>query len=846
MKTTTLSIIITLALSGGNVLVYAHQGGLVSNPQTNKNPSNKLNPLQNTNNTSKNVTINNSTKNNSSELSAANKTNTDSSDSSLNSITDNSNPDQPCKVPRRSNRKLIKVGINPDDIQNFSSLQLAQLTTEQIGAFDANNFANLLLEALSGLTSNLLSHVNKPALTGLNATQVTKIPPQSFQGFTHNNLGGLTPEAIQAITPEQLNEIVPTEFQAMSEKDISKLLANLNPEQDIGKVQSCLPSGWEIKPNKGLNRPVGAPITLRPFHHHNHQLMPSLDMAEVPDLSVGFGLGGSIDENGDVLTGINETIAATPFTAEQTEEGIIKVQDGNGTELAFLPDSDNLIQGFGNTEPTIETNEEGQYLLTLEGGQQIIVNPTLKDPQKLLENLPPQSTIQVNKQGHTRFYLAGGQRTMMCAFNPWVNKAPAGSKPGIKVTGQPGVNEQMVVVYEDGHAQEAYPAIQSPETFKNFALAFSGVDKVSLLANGKINVHYHGKHLTLTPAFDIKPAQTEPCSCSCSEEETVVEPNVEFNEDGSLTFTSETGDKQQIFVTEKDDDSEAVTATNNSDTNTLPEADDSKEVTKANNSNNALPEANDSKEVTEANNSNNALPETGDSKEVTEANNSDNTLPPEDNSSSAAKPSTTTITAADLTNTTVTDNTTTTSSNHSDNTSSAEDNSSETDNSSSEVKPSTITTTATNLPDITTTTIESNSHSNNTSSETNNFNSEVKPSTIVTTTNNPPSTTTTDTTTASNNSNNVLPPEENDLNSEVNPDITEITETNPLNTNKPVDQPEESNPNKAVDETEEPNETDTTTESNNSDNLPEGDNFNSEINPDMMEITETNPFNQPF
>ena len=833
MKTTTLSIVITLALSSENVLVYAHQGGLSA--QTGKNPSNKLiYPVHNTHNsTSQPVTTDNS-----SELPAANKTNTASSDNSLNLVTNDADPEQPCKFPRHSNKKLINSGINPVDIQNFSSSQLAQLTAEQIGAFNAENFADLLLGTVIGLTSNLLSNANKPALAGFNATQVTTIPPQAFKGFTHNNLGGLTPAAIQAITSEQLNEIVSTEFQTMPEKDVSKLLANLNPEHDIGKIQSCLPGGWEIKPNKGLNRPAGAPITLRP-HHHN-KLIAGLDMAEVPDLSVGFGLGGSIDENDNVLTGINETIAATQFqfTAEQTEEGIIKIQDENGTELAFLPDSDNMIQGIDNAKPTIETNQAGQYLLTLKGGQQIPVNPSLKDPQGLLENLAPQSTLQVNKQGHARFYLAQEQRTVMCAFSPWVNKAPMGSKPGIKVTGQPGVNEQMVVVYEDGHAQEARPAIQSPETFKNFALAFTGVENVSLLVDGRIKINYYGNPLVLIPAFDIKPAQTEPCSCSCSEEEIAaeeetVEPNVEFNEDGSLTFTNEAGDEQQIFVIA--DDSEAVTEASNKD-NTLPDGGDSDEVTEASNSDNTPLDESDSEAVTEASNKDNTLPDEGDSEAVIKPEEDDNSS--EVDNSSSEKPSTTVTTAIDLTNTTATDTTTDESNSYSDNTLPAEDNSSEVDNFGSEVKPST-TTTAINLPDTTITTTENSSHSDNKLPETDNSNSEVKPSTTVTTTTNLPDTTVTTTATESNNSDNPLPETDNS-NNEVKPDIMEITEISLPNTNESVSESDESNISEAVDETEEPNEANTTTESSNSDNsLPDADNSNNnEVKPDIMEITE--------
>jgi hypothetical protein len=879
MKTTTmtLSIVITLALSSENGLVYAHQGGLGA--QTSKNPYNTNQPI---------TTTANSTQGNSSELPDVN---TDS-DNSLNSVTNNSNSEQPCKITRRANKKLIKFGINSDDIQNFSPLQLTQLNAEQIGAFNASNFADLLLGTVVGLTSNLLCNANKQALSGFSATQVAKIPSQAFQGFTHNNLGGLTAEAIQAITPQQMNEISPTEFQALPEQDVSKLLANLNPEHNLGKVQSCLPKGWEIKPNKGLNRPMGAPIKLRP--HHN-QSTAGLDMVEVPDLKAGFGLGGSIDENGNALACINETIATTSFTAKQTEEGIVTVQDETGTELAFLPDADNMTQGIDNTEPTIETNEEGQYILTFKGGQQLTVNPTLKDPQGLLENLAPQSTIQVNKQGHTRFYLADKQRTVMCAFSPWVNKASTGSKPGIKVTGQPGVDEQMVVVYEDGHTQDARPAIQSPETFKNFAATVSGVDKVSLLVDGRIKVHYYGKPLTLIPAFDVKPAQTEPCSCSCSEEETV-EPNVDFNEDGSLTFTNEAGDKQQIFVVE-DDDSEAVNEANNSD-NTLPETDDSEKVTEANNtdnatpettsdneevtktnsgndttlpkvddsdkvivvnnSNNILPDKGDSQETTATNNSDNTLPEQGDSQEATTTNNSDNTLPEQGDSQEATTANNSNSTLpdkGDSQETTATNNSDNTlpeqgdsqeanSANNSDNVlpndseevtaannnnTPAEDNSSEVNNSSNEVKPNTNTTT---------TTTESSNHSDNSLPNADNSNSEVKPSTTTTTTTNPPNTTVTTTPTSNSNTDNVSPSEANNPNSEVKPDPMEITEINLPNTNESVEEPEESNTSEVVDETEVPNEMDTVIDSSNSDNLPEEDNLDDEVNPNVMEITE--------
>ncbi|NJO16811.1 MAG: hypothetical protein HC877_14015 [Thioploca sp.] len=799
MKTTTLSVIvISLAIFSNNIIVYAHSGGLVSGTQTNKNPL--YNQVPDTPNSNEVITTNHL----------------------------NTAQTQPCKLPRRSNKNLIKFGINPVDIQSFNPLQLEQLTPEQIKAFDAENLADLLLNTVMGLTANFLSNANKHALMGFQAAQVAKIPAQAFQGFTHNNLGGLTPEAIQAITPKQLNEVEPAEFQALPEKDVSKLLANLNPEQDIiGKVQNCLPTGWEIKPNKGVSRPVGAPITLRPCCHN--QSVAGLDMPEIPDLSAGFGLGGSIDEKGKVLTGINETIAATQFIAKQTEEGIVKVQDGKGTELAFLPDADNLIQGVNNTKPTVGTNEAGQYILTLTGGEQITVNPTLKDPQGLLKNLAPQSTIQINQKGHARFHLANEQRTIMCAFNPWVDKAPVGSKPGIKVTGQPGMDEQMVVVYENGQSQEARPAIQSPGTFKNLALNFPGVEKVQLLGDGRINVHYHGQPLVLIPAFDIKPAPTQPCSEEeTSTEEEPIEPNVEFNEDGSFTFTNEVGDEQQVFVTEASDN-EDINEADNSD-NTLPEVDNSSSEVKPNTTEtNAvnLPDKMNTPEIDNSSKPNPMAITAVNSLNTSSNSNNNNTLIETSNFSNEDKPNPTATNTAAI------------NSDNSDNKPIETNNSGQVDTSSGGVKPNTPETTTADFPGTTvtnTTAAEENNADDNTLPETNDSHSEIEPNIAETTAANVPNTTVTNTTAAvekSNADDNTLP-ETNDSHSEIEPNIAETTTADTPDTTVTDTTAVEGND----------SGNNTTTTSNESDNtVPGEDNFNNQIG-NLTGITAINSLNK--
>jgi hypothetical protein len=493
--------------------------------------------------------------------------------------------EMPVKHPKKDkkpNKKLSKLGINPDEIPNFSREDVEALTEKQIAAFGEDEFANLPPDAIEWLTPKQLKKAKKKALKGLKKAHIVEMPPMLFAGFTVETLGGLDEEVIQVITEEQLVEIPDETAEELPEEDAAEVLANLNPDMLVDielegdtskkakKIKKFLPPGWIIGKGNMLMRPamaiIALPILVLPEHS-----TASWKIRSVVDLRAGFGIGGSTGEGDNTaLEDINDLVDDVGFSVEQNpDDGILQVtNEAIDLELAFMPDPDGMQQAPEGTPPGISINDKDQYVLTLEDGEQLPINPAPADPEELVEILPEGSEVEVGENAETRITITEEETTseedaltqvIMSAFEPMINPMPPEDveevlEPGIYIEGEPGIDEQMTVIYEDGSSQDANPTIQSPVQFEEVATDFEGVEEVTVKVDGTINVTLESQvDVQLIPVFEVTPYDGEEeitveDDTTATEEE--ADATIEFNPDGTLTFVNEEGDAQDVYIGE--------------------------------------------------------------------------------------------------------------------------------------------------------------------------------------------------------------------------------------------------------------------------------------------------------
>ena len=560
MKKTTLSIAISLALLGGNAIVAVE--------------ANEANSLITTQTTT--------------QVKKAEKPETPPKAEKPEKPVKAEKPEKPPKAEKpdkKPNKKLSKLGIESDDIPNFDRDDVEALTEEQVAAFGEDEFANLPPDAIEWLTPKQLKKAEKKALKGLKKAHIVEMPPMLFTGFTAETLGGLDEEVIQVITEEQLVEIPDETAENLPEEDAADVLANLNPDMLIGvslesdtspkakKIKKFIPPGWIIGKGNMLKRPAMAVIAL-PVLVLPENSTAAWKIRSVVDLRTGFGIAGSTGEGDNTaLEDMNDLVDDAGFSVEQNpDNGILEVTtELSDLELVFMPDPDSMQQAPEGTEPGISVNEEEQYVLTLEDGEQISLNPAPANPEELVDILPEGSEVVVGENAETRITIVEEETTseedaltqvIMGAFEPIINPMPPEDaeevlEPGIHLEGEPGVDEKMTIVYEDGSSQDANPTIQSPDQFEEVATDFEGVEEVTVKVDGTINVTLESQvDVELIPVFDVTPYDGEDeitpeddmTDDSATEEE--ADATIEFNPDGTLTFVNEDGDAQDVYIGE--------------------------------------------------------------------------------------------------------------------------------------------------------------------------------------------------------------------------------------------------------------------------------------------------------
>jgi len=482
------------------------------------------------------------------------------------------------KAPK-NNKKLANLGIDATELSDLGSFEIGNISEDAIGEFEAENFEVLSEEGASGLSKKQMEKADKEALKGLKGKHINAMPPETFEGMTGENLGGLEGDAIQSLNVEQLDAIPDEAIDELSEEEAAEMLANLGDEillegEDLEgdtsnkakKIKRFLPPGWLIGKGNMLKRPPAAiimmPVLMLPMHS-SAALKVELTIA---NLNAGFGLGGTTGEDGvTALDGMNEIIADTGFVIEQTEEGILSVENSAGGELAFTPDADGMVQGPEGAEPGLGLNEEEQYVLTLEGGEQLPIDPAPKSFEELATN-PDVTAVEIGEESEVTMEIQDEEgddsSVIVGIFDPFVIDAPEGTESGVYITGEPGVDEQAVIVYEDGTQQVVNPSVQEPAEFEEVADNVPDVKSVIVNANGTVTVILEGNpevRVTLTPALEVTPAEVS--EEEISEEEST--PTIDINDDGTITYTDSDGDAQDLYIGEVTpvDDTDAVDET---------------------------------------------------------------------------------------------------------------------------------------------------------------------------------------------------------------------------------------------------------------------------------------------
>ncbi|MDM8567738.1 hypothetical protein QUF74_19090 [Candidatus Halobeggiatoa sp. HSG11] len=464
----------------------------------------------------------------------------------------------------KNKKKLAKHGIDAEGLSDLGGTDVANLPEDAIAEFEADNVEALSEDGAAGLTKKQMKRLGKKAAKGFKKKHIDAMPPETFEGMTGDSLGGLEGDAIQAMDAEQLDAIPDEAIEELSEEDAAEMLANLGDEiladgEEIEgdtslkakKIKKFLPPGWLIGKGNMLKRPPAAiimmPVLALPVHS-NAALKMELAIA---DLNAGFGLGGATGEDGaTAIDGMNELIADTGYEIEQTEEGILSVENPDiEGELVFTPDADGMVQGPEDAEPGLGMNEEGDYVLTLEGGEQLPVEPAPKSFEELADN-PDVAAVEIGEDSEVTMEIQDeteeDSSVIVGAFDPLVTDAPEGAEPGVHVEGEPGIDEKAVVVYEDGTQQEVNPAVQEPAEFEEAADKVPGVKNVIINADGTVTVILEGNpevKVTLKPALEITPAEV-----SEEEEPVTEEPAIAVNDDGTVTFTDEGGDSQDLYI----------------------------------------------------------------------------------------------------------------------------------------------------------------------------------------------------------------------------------------------------------------------------------------------------------
>ena len=395
----------------------------------------------------------------------------------------------------------VMVNINSEQIVRFEPQVFSHFTVKQITNFptltvkklNRKQMASLSVSSFAGFTKQHFASFSSEALSGITVEHFNAVSQEALSGLTIENVGGLDSKVIYAMGIDILNNMESTT--RLSVADSIKIFSNLN----VDLVQPT-----EIA--KFLSQDIEIDITTKKLKLKKGKLklpkakklvLPIMVMPDLPDLNVSLNLGGSFNKQ-TILTDLTQVLALPKinlpdFSFQQSDTGIVKVK-GSGTsqgiELSFRAAV--IEQLEDGVDPGLGIDEEGNYALTTEEGQQVTFTPMPKDPE-LLAEIIPDGAIEIAETGEVNIDLDSEDETadkLACIFDPEVKQADLGLKVGINIEGT-GVDQIAKIVYNDGTMQTVLPAVQDRASVDIAGPIAAGVSNLKFTYNTSGQVFYN-------------------------------------------------------------------------------------------------------------------------------------------------------------------------------------------------------------------------------------------------------------------------------------------------------------------------------------------------------------------
>jgi hypothetical protein len=231
------------------------------------------------------------------------------------------------------------------------------------------------------------------------------------------------------------------------------------------------------------------------------------------------------------------------------------------SKFAFMTDPNHLFILDENALRGLQLNEQGQYILVTEDGQQIPIIPMTQDPEGLLTVLGRNGAVTIQATGEvllkhnvTTRSREGAEIHHVAMFDPFIEPALEGicdqngcdwskveesMQPGLRTARDLRAKSAAKVIYPDGTAQKLYPTVLFPDIFVEKAMQLKDVEKVIFRMDGTFAITYQQKKLLLVPEFDT---QVQPIPLGEK-----VDARVTLQPDGQLLY--QVPYKNQLFST---------------------------------------------------------------------------------------------------------------------------------------------------------------------------------------------------------------------------------------------------------------------------------------------------------
>jgi hypothetical protein len=331
------------------------------------------------------------------------------------------------------------------------------------------------------------------------------------------------------------------------------------------------------------------PAEIDPAEAEAEGIAPTDLEIEAPDLTQPLIIDG--EEVPPILEQLEETLAdaGMPELTVTQEDGIVNVTgsgDLEGTEFAFVPDEETIVQVEDGTPVGVTQDENGFYVVVTPKGIKMTLSPAPKKPVQLLKLAHgKKGKGKLKKKKHGAFYFpVEGYGNVAVMFDSMIVPAPVGMSPGVFFEGSMGS-----VVYPDGTMQVMHPAMPNIAQLQVATMAFLGVEiTFEYQVNGTAEFELNGQNFKAIPTFDVAEDNTTDTSSPVLEVSDPAEgEQVEtLNEQGELvsqeviakaTLTTEEG-TQEINVIEDAINPESNNGETTPDGSIAPEVEDTSET----------------------------------------------------------------------------------------------------------------------------------------------------------------------------------------------------------------------------------------------------------------------------